>query len=240
VDGYLARKAEGALAGTRLALSAGRAVLDAAALAAEEPVIRAYALRGVLERMGAPLRSADFERFRALGELAGPGGRGAVALGGGLVASRRGRQVVVERAPGERRARKSPVIALKCPGRTFLGDGRCVVCNVQPHRERTFQDHLRRRAPGVEMLDADQVRGPLVCRGRAPGDAFVPLGAPGRQSVSDFLTNLKLPRTEREKVLCVRDDLGIVYLAPLRIDDRVRVTASTRRVLRVEAGGRGW
>jgi len=53
--------------------------------------------------------------------------------------------------------------------------------------------------------------------------------------VSDFLTNWKLPRRRREQVLCICDGLGIVYVAPLRIEDRVRVTPNTRRVLRIEA-----
>ena len=65
----------------------------------------------------------------------------------------------------------------------------------------------------------------------------MPLGAPGRQSVSDFLTNLKLPDRRRDEVLCICDELGIVYLAPLRIDDRVKIAPTARRVLRVELAG---
>ena len=96
-----------------------------------------------------------------------------------------------------------------------------------------FDQHRRTRPAGVELLDADQVRGPLLCRRRRDGDAFAPLGAPGRQSVSDFLTNAKLPARQRQAVWCVCDDLGIVYLAPLRIDQRLKVSARTTRVLRI-------
>ncbi len=87
------------------------------------------------------------------------------------------------------------------------------------------------------MLDADQVNGPLIARPRRDGDTFVPLGAPGRQSVSDFLTNCKLPIAPRQRVICICDGSGIVYLAPLRIDDRLRVTDATRRILRIELIG---
>jgi len=87
---------------------------------------------------------------------------------------------------------------------------------------------------GVELLDADQVVGGLLCRPRQAGDAFVPLGASGRQSVSDFLPNLKLPPQRRQQVRCICDDNGIVYVAPLRIDHRARVTDQTRNVLRIE------
>ena len=76
----------------------------------------------------------------------------------------------------------------------------------------------------------------MTARPRRAADAFVPLGAPGRQSVSDFLTNLKLPHRRRDEALCICDELGIVYLSPLRIDHRVRITAATRSVLRVKIG----
>jgi len=55
--------------------------------------------------------------------------------------------------------------------------------------------------------------------------------------VGEFLTNCRLPPRRRERVMCVCDDVGIVYLAPLRIDDRLRVTDRTRRVLRIELPG---
>jgi tRNA(Ile)-lysidine synthase len=86
----------------------------------------------------------------------------------------------------------------------------------------------------IELLDADAVEGRLVCRPRRPGDRFHPLGATGRQSVSDFLTNRKLSTPMRQRVACLEDEVGIVYVAPLRIDDRVKLRPETRRVLRLE------
>ena len=86
----------------------------------------------------------------------------------------------------------------------------------------------------MELLDADRVHLPLVCRPRRPGDQFHPLGSRGRKSVSNFLTDLKLPPAQREAALCIRDAAGIVYLAPLRIDHRVRLGEHSRRVLRIE------
>jgi tRNA(Ile)-lysidine synthase len=107
------------------------------------------------------------------------------------------------------------------------------VCRIEPFAAAAFRKHCQGHPAGEELLDAEQVRGRLICRQRQPGDSFVPLGAPGRQSVSDFLTNLKLPPPEREAVRCICDELGIVHLAPLRIDDRVKVTPETRNVLRI-------
>jgi tRNA(Ile)-lysidine synthase len=117
-----------------------------------------------------------------------------------------------------------------------LADGREIVCRVEPFDAVALERHRKGHPPGAEMLDAAQVRGRLLCRTRQAGDSFVPLGAPGRQSVSDFLTNQKIPAADREQVRCICDELGVVYLAPLRIDDRVKVGDGTREVLRVELG----
>jgi tRNA(Ile)-lysidine synthase len=129
------------------------------------------------------------------------------------------------------------VVILECPGRTRLPDGREVLCRIEPFDPETFRRHCRGRPPGEEILDADQVRGRLLCRPRRAGDRFVPLGAPGRQSVSDFLTNLKVPPAARDEIRCLCDELGIVYVAPYRIDDRVKVTDRTRDCLRIAIAG---
>ena len=234
VETHVQREADRALGQALREISDGRAVLDGRVLAAEEPLVRACAIRTVLERLGAPMRNVGFERFLDLAGLAERGEPCAVALSGGFVARWDGERLVVNRGAADA-GRETAAVALRCPGETTLSDGRRIVCRTEPFDGAAFQAHCRTHPPGVELLDADLLRGELICRARAAGDAFVPLGAPGRQSVSDFLTNRKLPRRRREQVLCICDGLGIVYVAPLRIEDRVRVTPNTRRVLRIEA-----
>jgi len=155
-------------------------------------------------------------------------------LPGGYVARRRGDELIIESEEPRAATEDSPeAVVLSCPGRTLLRDGRVVACSVGPFDAAAFARHCRDRPDGVELLDADRLSGQLLCRSRRDGDMLRPLGSAGRQSVGDFLTNLKLPDHRRRSVLCVCDDLGIVYLACLRIDDRVKVTGQTRRVMRI-------
>jgi tRNA(Ile)-lysidine synthase len=119
-------------------------------------------------------------------------------------------------------------------GAAALPDGRMVRCEELPLDPAAFAAHRANPRPGTEWLDADYIRGPLTIRPRRPGDAFVPLGASGRQTVSDFLTNAKLPPASRREVFIVADEQGIIYLAPLRIADHTSIRESTRRVLRIE------
>ena len=204
--------------------------LDVSALAPHGLVVITYAMRAALEAMGASMQAVTADHLTQLATLATDQTPPAVALPGGLVARRQGRrmtlgpQIAVEAPPAQS-------VPLTCPGRTPLPDGSVVTITVGPIDRSAFDQHRRSPAAGVELIDADAVVGALSCRPRRNGDSFHPLGAPGRQTVSDFLTNTKAPHSLRSTVHCVRDELGLIYVAPLRIDDRVRITGTTTRVL---------
>ncbi len=154
------------------------------------------------------------------------------ASAGGVPPAEDANATLDEDAPDHPPASMWPV-PLACPGRTGLPDGRQIDCRIEPFDPAAFARHCAGHRRGEEWLDADKVRGRLLCRPRQTGDAFHPLGSLGRQSVSDFLTNAKLPAEARADVLCLCDEEGIVCLAPLRIDERVRVTGATKAVLRL-------
>ena len=158
---------------------------------------------------------------------------GAICLPGGFRAERKGDLLAFGKAPSADLPAPTAPVAVACPGRTRLDPGGEIDCTEEPFDEAAFRNHCLSRPEGVELLDADRIAGPLICRERLPGDAFHPLGAPGAKSVSDFLTDSRLPADRRRSVRCICDDSGIVYLAPLRIAERVKVTGGTRRVLRV-------
>ncbi len=209
--------------------------LDAAMLATQPPILRKVAMRLALEDLGLPLRTMATERFDALCALVEPDGPRAVSLPGAFIARRHGRVVVLAGnvPPSDVRAES---VELSCPGEVDLQDGRKVLCRIEPFDPKAFATHCQKHTEGREILDADVIHGPLICRPRKAGDVFRPLGCSGRQSVSDFLTNSKLDADARKDVRCICDSLGMVYLAPLRIDDRVKVTPHTKRQLRIEIG----
>ncbi len=231
VETHLARQARQALVACRIDPARPQLGLSVERLAAMDRLVRRTALRQELERLRVPMDQVPARTLEELADL-GEGRRRAVNLPGDLVARRRAQAIVFDPASPSPAPRQE-AMELACPGRTALADGRIVVCRVERCSPRTLERHLLTRQVGVELLDADRVHGPLVCRSRRRGDAFGPLGRGGRKSVSDFLTDLKLPRPRRDSVLCVCDRGGIVYLAPLRIANRVRLGPSTRRVLRI-------
>ncbi len=85
------------------------------------------------------------------------------------------------------------------------------------------------------MLDADKVRGELTLRTRRPGDRFQPSGLGGHsKSLHDFMINDKVPRHLRNIIPLVADDDKILWVCGYRVDERVKVTPETTRVLQVE------
>ncbi len=97
-------------------------------------------------------------------------------------------------------------------------------------------DEITGQGPWEAFLDLDRLEFPLQARLIRPGDRFFPLGAPGSRKVQDFLTDAKVPRRLRSRTLAVLSDGRIAWLVGQRIDDRFKVTASTRRVARLRAG----
>ena len=72
----------------------------------------------------------------------------------------------------------------------------------------------------------------LWVRNRRPGDAFRPLGAPGRRKVQDLFTDRKVARSQRDRVPLVVDENGrIVWVVGHAIADEFRVTSPGGRVL---------
>jgi len=86
-------------------------------------------------------------------------------------------------------------------------------------------------SPLTASLDLGQVSFPLRARHWEPGDRFRPLGMSQMKKISDFLTDLKVPVTVKERVLLLLSGDEIIWVMGYRIDDRYKVTDTTRRIL---------
>ena len=82
-------------------------------------------------------------------------------------------------------------------------------------------------------FDAEKSGEWLRVRNRQPGDRFQPLGMNETKKLGEFMINAHIPRTWRARVSVVFSCDSILWVVGWRIDDRVKVTESTRKVLKV-------
>jgi tRNA(Ile)-lysidine synthase len=83
-------------------------------------------------------------------------------------------------------------------------------------------------------MDFDRLTFPLTIRNVYPGDRFTPLGMRGSMKVSDFFINMKIPRSRRRYIPVIQSPDGIVWIGGFRIDQSVRVTDQTKKLLKIE------
>ena len=118
--------------------------------------------------------------------------------------------------------------------------------------ERTPDMPLKQPA-GTLILDADTLQFPFVCRRWRQGDWLVPLGMRGKKKVSDLFADLKFNALQKDASVllvdtrtpsiddslthpledCPAEQQHIAALLGHRIDDRYKVTDSTRTILRI-------
>ena len=98
----------------------------------------------------------------------------------------------------------------------------------------THVEAIGTTGPHIAYFDADKLTLPLTLRTPRRGDYFHPLGLGGRKLLSDFMTDLRMTRfqKQRQPVLCHGED--IIWLIGLRSDHRYRVTRETRDIVRME------
>lgn len=85
----------------------------------------------------------------------------------------------------------------------------------------------------VALVDAEKVIFPLTVRNWRRGDRFQPLGTRGSKKVKDFFIDLKIPRSERSKIPLVCFGDHVAWIAGLRVDDTLKITQATRKIIKM-------
>jgi tRNA(Ile)-lysidine synthase len=93
--------------------------------------------------------------------------------------------------------------------------------------------------PTIEYIDADKIEGEMTLRTWKAGDHFFPIGMNRRKKISDFLTDEKTPVTLKKHQLVLSDAKKILWVVGKRLDERVKLTSQTKRVLELRVKKNG-
>ncbi|MFM7329663.1 MAG: tRNA lysidine(34) synthetase TilS [Bacteroidota bacterium] len=116
-------------------------------------------------------------------------------------------------------------IVIPGPGCYRLGEMELTCTEADPTVESTS---------AVACLDHEAVKFPLLWRHWQSGDRFIPLGMEHEKKVSDMLIDLKAPAHGKQQESVILSDGRIIWLTGRRIGHGVRITETTRRMLRLE------
>ncbi|MGB4845579.1 MAG: tRNA lysidine(34) synthetase TilS [Ferruginibacter sp.] len=126
---------------------------------------------------------------------------------------------------------ESEHILIEHEGAVEFAAGSLQLKKISNHQHSILNDKL------TAQLNAEQIVFPLLLRKWKQGDYFYPLGMNKKKKLSRFFIDQKLSLTQKEKTWVIEMDKKIVWVVGQRIDDRFKITNSTKNILQISLTG---
>jgi len=215
--------------------------------------LRRHLLRAAIERLLGNLKDIEMRHIEEImNVLSKPAGR-RISLPGGLIFSVEYDRYLL--APDPATLSPFPVLKsefpLKIPGEAWLSGWHIEATIIDRKRESDGGEAPLTNLPPpfpregdkggglpnnglTAYFDLDRASNKLVVRSRQPGDRFQPLGMSQPKKLGEFMIDAKIPHSWRERVPLVCSPQQILWVVGWRIDDRVKVTRDTSKILCVK------
>jgi tRNA(Ile)-lysidine synthase len=224
----------------------GRIRLQRSTLCSLPLSIQRHLLRRVSTRLcdgQSPLELRHYKLIEQLARLDSKGRELEQHMPGSLRILRSGEEIIFERLDEVRQTTPEHIeVILPVPGQVVVpGTGWMAIAEVLTGEQaQEVQRATRARdwrslatTPDVVYIDGDRVDTTLVVRTRQPGDRIQPLGMAHEKKVQDILVDKHIARSERDRIPLFFSEGSSVWLGGICIDERVRLTATTRRFIRL-------
>lgn len=87
------------------------------------------------------------------------------------------------------------------------------------------------RSASVASFDCEKLTFPLTLRKWRHGDWFVPFGMHGRKKLSDYFSDRKFSRIQKEQTWLLCNENDVIWIVGERSDERYKVTKMTKKAL---------
>jgi len=205
-------------------------ILDKERLLELPSALKRHLLRTSIEKLLGNLKDIEMRHVEEIMDaLTKPAGK-KLSLPGGLVFSIEYDKYLLGPDPSE----LSPFsvleaeFPLKVPGETSLPGWSVEAAVISP--EAMGDDARGYKA----YFDLNKTGDNLVVRSRRLGDRFQPLGMSQSKKLGEFMIDAKIPHAWRRRIPIVCSPQHILWVVGWRIDDRVKVTGSTKQILCLE------
>ena len=205
-------------------------ILDKERLLELPSALKRHLLRIAIGKLLGNLKDIETRHIEGImAALAKPAGR-RISLPGGLIFAIEYNRYLL--APGAAALSPLPILRgefpLKLPGETLLPGWRIETAIISREQMAEKNDDF------TAYLDLDKTGNKLAVRSRQPGDRFQPLGLSQPKKLGEFMIDAKIPRAWRQRIPIVCSPSQILWVVGWRIDERVKVTEDTKRVLCLE------
>ncbi len=200
----------------------------------QHPEVKIALLRKCLCLMGCGEGKLMEEHFEEILKIAQSPGNKKITLPDGFVVEKEYSSLLFKRcekiAQGETGEEKKT--ELKIPGcccfENFIAEA-----SVFETSGESLETFIEDKDRFVERFDFEKIVPPVIVRKPAAGERFEPLGLNSTKKIARFLMDAKVPKELREKSLVVADREKIIWLWPIRIDRRAKITRQTRQILQL-------
>ena len=206
-------------------------VLNKKALLTLPPALKRHLLRAAIEELLGNLKDIEARHIEEIMEaLDKPAGK-AIVLPDGLTFTIEYERYLL----GSDSSAISPFpplgaeAELKIPGRTILPGWEIEAVITDPANIKT-----KATDSFTAHLDFEKAGKKLTVRRRRPGDCFQPLGMGQPKKLGEFMIDARIPQGWRPHIPIVSSPGQLVWVVGWRIDERVRVTKNTKKVLRLQ------
>lgn len=192
-----------------------------------EKPLKKRLLRYALQAVKGNLEDITFSHLSSLLELAEKESGSKIALPGRISAGVEFENLIIKRSMAKT---KLPEVPLAIPGVVEIPSWNLKIISEiikYPPMDWT-SDSLH------AYIDRNKIKGSLTLRARKPGDIIMPLGMEGRKKIKEILMEYRIPASQRESVPIICDEEKILWVAGVRLDERVKVTSKTKEILHLK------